>query len=128
MQADRTNGFRVRGFNADIDRLAVQSTHQSTFWPFQKRRWAFGFRGWQDVGLARQEIIVMRPYGAEPEIEIEALGGPHGVLIVNLTQTRRLTLRNGQRLRHRLKKDESVVIQTEDWREPRNNAVAQAHV
>jgi hypothetical protein len=114
---DRTNGFKVRGLNADVDRLAVQSTRQTT-WVLN--RGLLGLPKWHEIGLARDELIVLRPYGGAPVIEIEALGGPHGVLIVHATQGCTRTLRHGRRLRLELKREESVVIKCEDWHEPRS--------
>lgn len=130
MAEDRTNGFRIRGLNADSDRLAVQSTHQTTRFPFlgRRRRINVGPVGWHDVALAKNEIVVLRPYSASPEIEIEGLGGPYGVLLVRFTQSATFTLRNGQRIRRHLQADESVVVQTENWREPRDGSIAQAQV
>lgn len=116
---DRCNGFRVRGFNSDVDRLAVQSTHQTSFF-LTRRRWSLpGIRPlWHDIGLNKHEVIVMRAYGAAPEIEIEALGDRFGVLIVDCTQQCTRTLRVGSRLRIQMKKDEAIVIKNEDWVAP----------
>lgn len=116
---DRCNGFRVRGFNADVDRLAVQSTHQTSFF-LKRRSWNVPGIGpkWHEVGLSKHEVIVMRAYGAAPEIEIEALGDKFGVLVIDCTQTCTRTLRVGQRLRIAMKRDESVVIKNEDWVAP----------
>lgn len=115
---DRTNGFKVRAL-VDGDRLAVQSTHQTTYF-LTGRKWGGLMHRWHEVGLQEREIVVLRPYGASPVIEIEGLGGPHGVLIVEATQSKTRTLRNGQRERFELKRDESVVVKTEHWREPRD--------
>jgi hypothetical protein len=121
---DRTNGFKVRGLDSDVDRLAVQSTHQSTW--FLTRVGKLGRNGkpkpkWHEIGIARDELVVLRPYGAAPVIELEGLGGPHGVLIVEATQSCTRTLRNGSRLRLALKRDETVVVKCEgsiDQRRP----------
>jgi len=113
----RTNGFKVRAC-LDGDRVAVQSTHQTTYF-LTGKKWGGLLHKWHEIGLAQSEIVVLRPYGASPVLEIEGLGGPHGVLIVEATQTGTRTLRNGQRCRFELKKDEAVVIKTENWREPR---------
>ena len=121
---DRTNGFKVRGLNADVDRLAVQSTRQTTFFLGRGR---FGIPKWVEIGLAQDELIVLRPYRGAPIIEIEALGGPHGVLIVEATRSCTRTLRNGSRLRLELGHEEAVVIKCENWREPRRET-AQARV
>lgn len=122
-RADRTNGFRVRAC-LDADRVAVQSTHQTTFF-LTGKKWGGLLHKWHTIGLTKAEIVVLRPYGAAPVLEIESLGGPFGVLIVEATQSGTRTLRNGHRLRFELKKDEAVVIKTEDWREPRLDPGAQ---
>ena len=120
--SERVNGFRVRGFNSDVDRLAVQSTHQTTFFLTRRRFAVPGLRGplWHEVGIAKNELVVMRAYGAAPEIEIEPLGDRFGVLIVEATQQFTRTLRVGSRLRIAMKPDEAIVIKCEQWREPRS--------
>jgi hypothetical protein len=115
MNQDRTNGFKVRGLNSDVDRLAVQSNRQTTWF---LTRGVMGLPKWHEIGIARDELVVLRPYGATPVIEIEGLGGPHGVLIVEATQSCTRTLRNGTRLRLELKPDEAVVVKCEDLRHP----------
>jgi len=123
---DRVNGFKVRGLNADFDRLAVQSTHQTTFVMPWKGQGKGARPKWNEIGIAKNELIVMRPYGGAPVIELEALGGPYGVLIVEATQSMTRTLRVGARLRLELKRDEAVVVKNEDWRAPKTEG-AQFH-
>jgi len=113
--AGLTNGFRIRGLNQDADRLAIQSTHQTTR-PLGRNRTPGGRPQWQEIGIAQDELIVCRPYNGAPVIEIQGLGGPHGVLIVEATRQFTRTLRNGSRLRVELGQDESLVIKTETWR------------
>jgi hypothetical protein len=125
---DRTNGFRVRGINGDSGRCAVQSTHQTTFM-LTRRRWGgIGPNLWHEVGLAQSELIVIRGYGGEPEVELEGLGGPHGVLIVENTRGETVTLRNGSRRVFSLGRDGALVIKTEHWIEPRHSIYAQDRV
>jgi hypothetical protein len=124
-RSDRTNGFKIRGFNADVDRLAVQSSVDTTW---QLGRYPWGGAKWHEVALERDEIKVLRAYGAEPEIEIEGLGGPNGNLRVEATQQFTRTVRVGQRLRFRMRLNESVVIKCADWREPRTPVYAQGAV
>jgi hypothetical protein len=113
----RTNGFRIRTLNADCDRLAVQSSVQGT--------WFCSFRGklfgklvgrHHDVGITQAELIVLRPYQGKPVIELEGLGGPHGVLIVDRANGGSTVLRNGQRRRFEL--DCALVIKTEHFKPP----------
>jgi len=113
MSLDRTNGVKIRGLNADCDRLAVQSTHQTTWLLGRGSKGRGAKPKWHEVGLARGELIVLRPYGGSPEVEIEPLGGPYGVLIADQTQTKTVTVRNGSRRVFTLKRDESLVLRQE---------------
>src|SRR5260370_513086 len=63
-----------------------------------------------------------------PAVEIEALGGPYGVLIVERSRGATRTLRNGSRLRMELGTDESVILKCEDWHEPKTDPVPQSRV
>lgn len=111
----RTNGFRIRTLNQDCDRLAVQSSLSSTwFCSFRSRMRLLAKT--HDVGIAKQELIVMRPYQGKPVIELEGLGGPYGILIVQRANGGTTVLRNGQRQVFEM--DAALVIKTEDFRPP----------
>lgn len=114
----RTNGFRIRTLNQDCDRLAVQSSVSAT--------WFCSFRSksrllakTHEVGIAQHELIVMRPYQGKPVIEIEGLGGPHGVLVIERANGGTRVLRNYQRERFEL--DSALVIKTEQFCPPRGD-------
>jgi hypothetical protein len=109
-----TNGFRVRGLNADCDRLACQSSVASTWFVGRHR---FPSRG-RDVGMTQNELVILRPHGGNPEVELQGLGGPHGVLIVESTRGGKFVLRNGQKRTFELPNDERLVLKTENWRAP----------
>jgi hypothetical protein len=110
-----TNGFRLRTLNQDCDRLAVQSSLSATWWCSYRSR--IGLLAWKkEVGIAQKELIVLRPYRGKPVIELEGLGGPHGVLIVQRASGGTTVLRNHQRQRFEL--DGSLVIKTEFWAPP----------
>jgi len=113
MSQDRTNGFKIRGLNADCDKLAVQSTHQTTWLLGRGSKGRGAKPKWHEVGMANGELIVLRPYGGSPEVEIEPLGGPYGVMIADQTQTGTRTLRNGSKTVFALKRDESLVLRQE---------------
>lgn len=109
----RTNGFQIRTLNQDCDRLAVQSSLQST--------WFCTYRGRflpkkHEVGIAQSELIVLRPYQGKPIIEIMGLGGPHGVLRLDFANGGSRTLRNGQRQIFEL--EAALVVKTENFRPP----------
>lgn len=116
----RTNGFRIRTLNPDCDRLAVQSSVQTTWFCTYRSRWFGKLGSWhREVGLAQNELIVLRPYRGKPVIELEGLGGPHGVLIVDKASGGTRVLRNGQRQQFEL--DCALVIKTENIRYPRGD-------
>jgi hypothetical protein len=110
----RTNGFRIRTLNADCDRLAVQSSIATTWFctyrPDKKR----GKK--HEVGIAQKELVVLRPYQGKPHIELEGLGGPHGVLIVDRANGGTTVLRNGQKAQFEM--DGALVIKTEHFAPP----------
>jgi hypothetical protein len=111
----RTNGFKIRTLNQDCDRLAVQSSLSSTwFCSFRSRLRLLAKT--HEVGIAQSELIVLRPYQGRPIIEIEGLGGPHGVLIVDRANGGTAVLRNGQKQRFEL--DAALVIKTEYFSPP----------
>lgn len=109
-----TNGFRIKALNADCDRLAIQSSVQTTRWCSYRRL----LPRVHEVGITQNELIVLRAYQGAPTIELEGLGGPHGVLIVEPARGGRRVLRNGTRHVLELGRDEAVVIKTERWRAP----------
>jgi hypothetical protein len=116
-ESHRTNGFKVRGLNADTDRLAVQSTRQST-WFLSRGTLGRIAPKWYEIGLCQDELIVLRPYQGAPVIEIEGLGGPYGVLVLQRAGGGTMVLRNGRRTRVELRRDEALVIKTEQWKAP----------
>lgn len=120
MDQSTTNGFRIRTLNADCDRLAVQSSLASTWFCTYKPGW---WRSWsRDVGIAQRELVVIRPYQGKPVIELEGLGGPHGVLLVDKANGGNTVLRNGQKARFEL--DGALVIKTEHFAPPSRNGAA----
>lgn len=111
----RTNGFRIRTLNQDCDRLAVQSSLSATWFCSFRSRLRILAKN-HIVGIAQNELVVLRPYQGKPVIELEGLGGPYGVLIVQRANGGTCTLRNGQRERFEL--DAALVIKTENFKPP----------
>lgn len=118
-----TNGFKIRGLNADADRVAVQSTHETT-WLLGRSSRGWLKPKWREVGLAQRELKVLRPYNGRPVLEIQSLGGKCGVLIVERARGATTVLRNGSTLRLELGLDESVVLKTEHWQPPRGEGAS----
>lgn len=119
----RCNGFRIRGLNADCDRLAVQSSEQTT-WPLDRKRGGKGAVQWHEVGLQQNELMVLRAYGACPTFEIQALGDKAGLLILQQSRGPTFSLRVGSRRVIELDLDESCVVRCEWINYPRGAGVA----
>jgi hypothetical protein len=112
MMWGRSNGFRIRGLNADCDRLAVQSSEQTT-WLLGRKRGGRGKPQWHDVGIGINELIVLRAYGGCPSVEIEALGDRAGLLILQQSRGPTRSLRVGAKRVIELDRDESLVVRCE---------------
>jgi len=114
------NGFRIRGLNADCDRLALQSNIETT-WPLGRGSKARGPRPkWHDVALGQSELKVLRAYsGASPTFEVWAQGEVGGTLLVELTrQNRTRAVRVGQRMVFELGPEEAAVLRVERMMTP----------
>jgi hypothetical protein len=122
MSSPRSNGFRLRGLNADCDRLAVQSSEQTT-WLLGRKRGGLGMIQWHEVGILQNELIVMRAYGGSPAFEIEPLGDKVGLLILQLSRGPTFSVRVGCKRRVELDRDESCVIRCEWIEYPRHAGV-----
>jgi hypothetical protein len=108
----RSNGFKIRGLNADCDRLAVQSSEQTT-WLLGRKRGGLGRPQWREVGLQENELMVLRAYGGAPTFELQALGDKAGLLIVQQSRGPTFSLRVGSRRVIELGSDESCVLRCE---------------
>lgn len=116
----KCNGFRIRPLNADCDRLAVQSSEQTT--------WLLGYRRFriikhQDVALLQHELMVLRPYGGCPAFEITPTGDAAGALIVSAARGATRAVRVGQTYRVELGLDESCTIKCETMQAPLHGGV-----
>ncbi len=123
MYSARSNGFRIRGLNADCDRLAVQSSEQTT-WLLGRKRGGKGVAPWHDVAIGQHELIVLRAYGGCPTFEIRAEGDKAGILILQQSRGATRSLRVGGKRVIELDRDESLVIRCEWIEYPRSAGVA----
>lgn len=124
---DRCTGFTLRGLNADCDRVAVQSSEQTT-WLLGRRKFKFLGPTKHDVALLANEIVVLRSYGGSPEIEITPHGDGNAIVVIDQTQTRRRAVKMGTRVRLALKPDEAVVIHNETIHHPNAGFGPEKHV
>ena len=103
------NGFKLRGLNQACNRVSVQSNVQTTW---MLGRCADGTPQWHDIGMTRDELIVIKCQdGAESaEIELKPLGDRAGTLIADLSRHAARTLRVGQRYVFVLEPGEALVL------------------
>ena len=106
-----SNGFRIRGLNQAANRVSVQSNVQST-WMLTRRRFGGLFPKWHDVGMNRDELIVIKCQdGADSaEIELEPLGEKVGTIIADSSRRGARTMRVGQRYVWVLEPGEALVL------------------
>jgi hypothetical protein len=105
----------------DCDKLAVQSSEQTT--------WLLGYKRFrivkhQDVALAQNELMVLRPYGGCPAFEITPTGDAAGLLIVSAARGATRSVRVGMKYRVELGLDESCTIRCEQIAHPLHGGVS----
>lgn len=123
MYSPRCNGFKIRGLNADCDKLAVQSSEQTT-WLLGRKRGGLGRVQWHDVGIGQNELMVLRAYGGAPTFEIRAEGDKAGLLVLQQSRGPTRSLRVGSRAVIELDRDESCTVRCEWIVYPRSPGVA----
>lgn len=112
-----SNGFKIRGLNPDSDRISVQSNVQST-WMLPYRR--FGLPLWKEVGMTRDELIILKCQGGEAAIELEPLGDRAGTIVAQSSRYATKTLRVGQRYKFELERGEALVLRSTNIQHPTN--------
>jgi hypothetical protein len=119
--SERCNGFKLIPGNPDCDQLACQSSEQTT--------WRVGYRlngqhHTHTIGIARDEIIVLRAYGgASPAFDITPLGDKAGLLYVEHSRGGRRSVPVGTKYRVELGRDESCIVTCEQLQHPRHAGV-----
>lgn len=109
-----SNGFKIRGLNQAANRVAVQSSAQSTFM-LTRRKWGTLAPKWHEVGQGQNELIIIKCQdGADSaEVEIEALGDAAGTLIADSSRRGAKTLRVGKAQVFVLEPGEALVLKSE---------------
>lgn len=106
-----SNGFKLRGLNQDCNRIAVKSTHQST-WAMPYKSHIFSRPKEYDVAIHRNELAVLSFQDGSgcAEIEVIPLGDRVGTLLMQSSRNARQTLRVGAKYRFALKPGESLTF------------------
>lgn len=117
-EAATCNGFKIRGLNQDSNHVSVQSSHQTT-WMLTRRTHGFGFAKSYEVGLARDELMIIKGQeSARPEFEITPLGDKAGVMIAQSSRHAAKVLRVGVHYVFELEPGESLTLRSQDIKWP----------
>jgi hypothetical protein len=117
------NGFKLRGLNQDCNRIAVKSTHQST-WAMPYKSHVFSRPKEHDVAIHRNELAVLTFQDGSgcAEIEVIPLGDKVGTLLMQSSRNARRTLRVGAKYRFTLQPGESVTFRNHTIIHPTHEA------
>lgn len=111
-------GFKVRGLEADTDRISVQSSEQQTHL-LTRRKWPMLPAKWTTIEISRDELIVLKCNHGSASLELKHLGGPHGDLVIDdfghFTR-----LKAGSVLRLHLHVDRAIFVRTQSYQAPRH--------
>jgi hypothetical protein len=118
------NGIKLKGLNADCNRIAVKSTHQSS-WAMPYKSHVFSRPKEHDVAIHRNELLVLsfQDGSGMAEIEIVPLGDRVGTLLMQSSRNAHKTLRVGGKYRFALKPGESIIFRNSTMVHPTSDAI-----
>ncbi len=119
------NGFKLRGLSQDCTRIAVKSTHQSS-WQMPYKSHVFSRPKEHDVAIHQNELMVLTFQDGSgcADIEITPLGDRVGTLLMQSSRNARQTLRVGAKYRFSLKPGESITFRNHTMIHPTREAPA----
>src|SRR5271154_7085632 len=99
----QTNGFKLRCLNQDCNRVAVKSTHQTSWNPTYKKH-VFSKPGEYEVGIHQNElaVITFQDGSGGAEIEITPLGDRVGTLLMQSSRNAHKVLRVNTKYKFKL--------------------------
>lgn len=105
------NGFKLKGLNQDCNRIAVKSTHQSSWNPTYKTRMLSRAKEYE-VGIHQNElcVIAFQDGSGMAEIEITPLGERVGTLLMQSSRNAHKVLRAGTKYQFQMKPGESITL------------------
>ena len=116
-----TTGFRVRGLEADTDRISIQSDERPSHL-LTRRKFPCLPAKWTTVEMSTGELVVIKCNRGNATIEVKHLGGPDGDLVLDdcgaLTR-----VAAGSVVRMRLRENSAVMVRTAAWERPRRRGV-----
>ncbi len=108
------NGIKLKGLNQDCNRIAVKSTHASSWNPTYKTRMLARAKEY-DVAIHRNELLVIsfQDGSGHAEIEVTPLGSQIGTLLMQSSRNAHQVLRVGAKYRYKLAPGESITLRND---------------
>jgi hypothetical protein len=115
------NGFKLKGLNQDCNRIAVKSTHQSS-WQMIFKKHVFSRAVEHEVGIHQNElcVITFQDGSGMAAIEITPLGERVGTLLMQSSRNAHKVLRANTKYRFELRPGESVTLRNHTIVYPHN--------
>jgi hypothetical protein len=117
------NGFKLKACNQDCNRIAVKSSHQST-WMMTYKTSRLALPKTYEVGILQNELAVLtfQDGSGSAEIEITPLGDKVGTLLMQSSRNEHKVLRKGSAYRFKLQPGESVTLRNHTIIHPTHEA------
>lgn len=117
------NGIKLKGLNADCNRIAVKSTHQSS-WQMPYKAHVFSRPKEHEVAIHQNELLVVsfQDGSGQAEVEVIPLGGDAGTLLMQSSRNAHKTLRVGGKYQFSLKPGESLIFRNHTIVHPTHEA------
>ena len=121
------NGIKLKGLNQDVNRIAVKSTHASS-WNMTYKEHRFAFAKEYDVAIHKNELLVIsfQDGSGYAEIEIKPLGDKVGTLLMQSSRNAHQVLRVGGKYRFKMAPGESITLRNHTIVYPTREAPAVA--
>lgn len=119
------NGFKLKALNQDCNRIAVKSTHQSS-WMMTYKTSRYSLPKEYEVGIHQNELAVLtfQDGSGVAKIEITPLGERVGTLLMQSSRNAKLVLRAGRKYEFHLQPGESVTLRNDTIVYPTREAPA----
>ena len=105
------NGVKLKGLNQDCNRIAVKSTHE-TSWQLPYKSHFFSRPAESEKAILRNELVVIsfQDGSGHAELEITPLGDKVGTLLMQSSRNAHKVLRVGAKYRFQMQPGESITL------------------
>ena len=113
------NGIKLKGLNQDCNRIAVKSTHASS-WNLTYKVRTLSRAKEYEVGIHKNELLVIsfQDGSGHAEIEITPLGSQVGTLLMQSSRNAHKVLRSGSKYIFTMAPGESITLRNDTINHP----------